>query len=123
MNKINTFDFDGVIYMGPDFAGMRPCKDDIIITGRPLEESKFVYKILSERDINNPVYFNPTPRKDPKYSREQSGKWKAEVITNLKLRYNIGLHYEDDKIQSDIINHYHPEIKIVHIQHEELIEY
>ena len=52
MNKINTFDFDGVIYMGPDFTGIRPCKDDIIITGRPIGESKFVYDILYERDIN-----------------------------------------------------------------------
>ena len=123
MNKINTFDFDGVIYMGPDFTGMRPCKDDIIITGRPLEESKFVYKILSERDINNPVYFNPTPRKDPKYSRKESGEWKARVLDQLKEQYIIGLHYEDDEIQSKIISSYHPDIKIVHVQHGQLIEY
>ena len=46
MNKINTFDFDGVIYMGPDFTGMRPCEADIIITGRPIAESRFVLDIL-----------------------------------------------------------------------------
>ena len=36
--KINTFDIDGVIYMGEEFTGVRPCRDDIIITGRPQEE-------------------------------------------------------------------------------------
>ena len=123
MNKINTFDFDGVIYMGPDFTGIRPCKDDIIITGRPIGESKFVYDILHERDINNPVHFNPIPREHSDYSREQSGKWKAKVLINLKKIYIIGLHYEDDEIQSEIISSYHPDIKIVHVQHEQLIEY
>ena len=71
MNKINTFintfDFDGVIYMGPDFTGLRPCINDIIITGRPISESKFVLEILSERHINNPIHFNPIPREDPEY--------------------------------------------------------
>ena len=127
MNKINTFDFDGGIYMGPDFAGMRPCKDDIIISGRPIAESKFVFDVLSERDINNPVYFNPKRREDARYSREDSGKWKAKVLDQLKEQYNIGLHYEDDDIQSKIISSYHPEIHIVHVQHAgphgQLIEY
>ena len=123
MNKINTFDFDGVIYMGPDHTGLRPCKDDIIITGRPIGESKFVYDILYERGINNSIYFNPIPREDPEYSREASGIWKAKVLDQLKQQYIIGLHYEDDEIQSEIIHQHHPDIKIVHIQHGEIIEY
>ena len=123
MNKINTFDFDGVIYMGPDFTGLRPCINDIIITGRPISESKFVLEILSERHINNNVFFNPIPREDPEYSREASGEWKAKVLTQLKLQYNIGLHYEDDEIQMNIIRKYHPDINMVHVQHGQLIEY
>ena len=74
MNKINTFDFDGVIYMGPYLTGLRPCVNDIIITGRPIAECKFVYDVLSERYIDNPVFFNPTRREDARYSREESGK-------------------------------------------------
>ena len=120
---INTFDFDGVIYMGPDFTGMRPCENDIIITGRPLKEADFVYNILSERNINNKVYFNPTPRESSEYSRETSGEWKASVLFNLKTLYKIGLHYEDDEIQMHVIQRYHPDIKIVHVQHGQIIEY
>ena len=120
---INTFDFDGVIYMGPDFTGIRPCENDIIITGRPLKEANFVYNILSDRCINNPVYFNPIPREDPEYSREASGRWKAKVLEQLKLQYDIGLHYEDDEIQMKIIHKFHPNINIVHVQHGQLIEY
>jgi|ETN01SMinimDraft_4_1059930.scaffolds.fasta_scaffold124292_2 hypothetical protein len=127
MNKINTFintfDFDGVIYMGPDFTGLRPCINDIIITGRPISESKFVLEILSERHINNPIHFNPIPREDPEYSREASGKWKAKVLDQLKQQYMIGLHYEDDEIQSEIIQKIHPDICIVHVQHGQIIEY
>ena len=120
---INTFDFDGVIYMGPNFTGMRPCLNDIIITGRPISEMKFVNSILAERDIKNYVMFNPTSREHPAYSRECSGRWKSKVLTLLKAQYNIGLHYEDDKIQSDIIQKNHPDIHIIHINHGEILEY
>ena len=123
MNKINTFDFDGVIYMGPDFTGMRPCEADIIITGRPIAESRFVLDILFDRGINNNIYFNPTPREADEYSRETSGEWKSKVLTQLKQQYIIGLHYEDDEIQSEIIQKNHPDICIVHINHGEIIEY
>ena len=37
MKTINTFDIDGVIFMG-DYNGVYPSKDDIIITGRSIEE-------------------------------------------------------------------------------------
>ena len=40
--KINTFDIDGVIDFGDTYTGVRPCVNDIIITGR---------SVHSERDV------------------------------------------------------------------------
>jgi len=123
LSTINTFDFDGVIYMGTSLTGVRPCEDDIIITGRPYEEAKFVFDVLAERDINNYVFFNPVPRSDTLYSRKTSGHHKAKVLLMLRKQYNVGVHFEDDRVQSKVILEQIPDLQIIHIDHGELIEY
>ena len=117
MRKINTFDIDGVIYMGEDRTGVRPHSADVIITGRSYTQKEETIDFLREREIWNDVHFNPLTRDDPKYSRQESGKWKAKVLTLLKENYIIDLHFEDDPIQIAEILKVHPDQDIVHLQH------
>jgi hypothetical protein len=115
--KINTFDIDGVIYMGEEFTGVRPCRDDIIITGRPQEEFIETQKMLKSRGIYNLLYMNPLKRTDPDYSRESSGRFKAKTINTLiQEGYNIGMHFEDDLIQIKEIHKVHPTLDIIHMK-------
>ncbi len=117
MRKINTFDIDGVIYMGEGRTGVRPNSSDVIVTGRSYTQKEETIDFLRAHDIWNDVHFNPLTRDDPKYSRQESGKWKAKVLTLLKERYIIDLHFEDDPIQIAEILRVHPDQDIVHLQH------
>ena len=54
---INSYDIDGVIYMG-DYDGLRPGPDDIIITGRSINTEEETQKMLLEKGITNPLYMN-----------------------------------------------------------------
>ncbi len=118
MLKINTFDIDGVIYMGEGRTGVRPHHNDLIITGRSYTQEDETMTFLRKYEIWNDVHFNPISRDDPKYSRQESGKWKAKVLTNLKKDYIIDLHFEDDPVQIEEILKVHPDQKIVHLQHD-----
>ena len=118
MLKINTFDIDGVIYMGEGRTGVRPHHNDLIITGRSYTQEDETMTFLRKYEIWNDVHFNPIPRDDPKYSRQESGKWKAKVLTNLKKDYIIDLHFEDDPVQIEEILKVHPDQKIVHLRHD-----
>ena len=51
--KVNSFDIDGVIYFGEGTTGVRPCKDDVIITGRPFTDRAETIKILESRGKYN----------------------------------------------------------------------
>ena len=123
--KINTFDRDGVIYFGEDVTGVRPCRKDVIITGRSFEEKDYTINCLRNRGIYNTVFFNPLSRSDPAYSREESGKHKARVIEALKKSFDIGLHFEDDPVQIDEIRKMHPDLQIIHMvrEDEQLVKY
>ena len=57
--KINTFDIDGVIDFGDTYTGVRPCVNDIIITGRSVHtEREATEKMLRDRGINNMLFMN-----------------------------------------------------------------
>ncbi len=114
---INTFDIDGVIFMGDEFTGVWPGPEDIIITGRSITQSDETLSMLRERGIFNQVYFNPLRRSDPEYSREASGEWKAKVLRMLQICYDIGIHFEDDPIQIEKIQQAKLDINIVHLHH------
>jgi len=113
---INSFDIDGVIYMGDAFTGVFPGHDDIIITGRSIEEADVTNKMLQERGIANKVYMNPLPF-DQK-SRKSSGQHKARTLFYLEdIGYRIGIHFEDDPIQAEEIRKIMPHINIVMLEH------
>lgn len=117
-NKIiNSFDIDGVIYMGDSFTGVYPGPDDVIITGRSYEEREVTEKMLKSRGINNKLYMNTIPFKDK--TRKSSGQHKARTLFYLEqMGYRIGIHYEDDEIQAEEIRKVMPHINIVMLEHE-----
>lgn len=117
MSKIiNSFDIDGVIYMGTH-GGVYPGPNDIIITGRSFEELDETLWMLNNKGIHNKVYFNQLPF--DKKSRESSGIHKGNTILKLeKQGYKIGIHFEDDPIQIIEIKKIVPHVKIVYMQHD-----
>ena len=116
MVEINGYDFDGVVSIG-----INPCcKNDVIITGRCIDEQDYVRNILDARGITNEVYFNPMTLAErgnhTVEARTFSGKHKAKTIKELKeIGINVSRFFEDDKIQYDIIKESHNKIDIVHI--------
>ena len=120
---INTFDIDGVIYFGEDVTGVRPGRDDVIITGRSYQQELETIGMLKSREIHNHVMFNPLKRTDDSYSRRASGIHKAKCITKLMESYKIGLHFEDDPIQIIEIKEVHPELNVIYLVREGLIGY
>ncbi len=116
MKQINSFDIDGVIFMG-DYDGIYPGPNDVIITGRSIEEFKETEQMLKRKGITNSVYYNPLPF-DQK-SRESSGKHKGETIARLRAEgINIACHFEDDPIQIKEIRKILPDIHIIEVKHE-----
>jgi len=117
-NKIiNSFDIDGVIYMGDAFTGVFPGEDDVIITGRSYEEGDITMNMLKGRGIFNDVYMNPLAF-DQK-SRKSSGQHKGRTLFYLEqLGYCFGIHFEDDPIQAEEIRKIMPDINIVMLQHD-----
>jgi hypothetical protein len=116
-NKIiNSFDIDGVIYMGDAFTGVFPGPDDVIITGRSYEEADITINMLHSRGIFNEVYMNPLKFDDK--TRKSSGQHKARVLNRLlEQGYQIGIHFEDDTIQATEIRAAVPGINIVMLEH------
>jgi hypothetical protein len=114
---INSFDIDGVIYMG-EYGGVYPGPSDIIITGRSFEEELATLQMLKKKGINNEVFFNPIPF-DQK-SRESSGKHKANILNDLRLfkGIKVGIHFEDDPIQAAVIREDAPHVQVVLLQHD-----
>ena len=108
---VNCFDCDGVLTIG-----IRPAKDDIIITGRSFEEKPETEKFLRDSNIDNKIFFNPL--KFDQKTRQSSGEHKARILTVLKDNgFDIEIMFEDDPIQWEIVEQKCPWIKIVHIVH------
>jgi len=114
MKYINSFDIDGVIYMGEDIGGVYPGPDDIIITGRSVEEEVETMTMLRKKGIHNKIYMNPLPF-DQK-SRESSGRHKGMTMYYLEQTgINIKCHFEDDPIQAAEIAKIMPSVQLVMI--------
>jgi len=118
MTEINGFDCDGVISIPG--GGVYPGPNDIIITGRSIEEKSETEQYLKNRGIENRVYFNPLKFKDK--TRESSGGHKANVIITLKM-YDIKVvnFFEDDEIQAAVIRDQCPWVNVIILLHN-LIE-
>ena len=112
--QINTFDIDGVIYMGKGLRGVRPDPDDIIITGRSIEEAKATLTMLYQQGIFNQVFFNPIKYNEK--TRASSGLHKARTIEMLiESGYDIMFHFEDDPIQIELIRNYCKKVHVIAI--------
>jgi hypothetical protein len=114
--KINSFDIDGVIFMGAGRGGVYPGPHDVLITGRSVEEREETLAMLKSKGITNQVFFNQLPY-DQK-SRESSGIHKGNMINILKnLGIDIEIHFEDDEIQANEIRRLAPQVNVVLLQH------
>jgi hypothetical protein len=99
----NIFDFDGVTTIG-----IHPTVDDIIITGRTVDESRFVLDYVWRHGLQCPVYFNPctiqTRGRGTVECRKHSALHKAKTIVQLvNGGVQIGKIFEDDKVQIDVM--------------------
>jgi hypothetical protein len=102
--RINSYDIDGVLYLGPKYEGLNPGTEDVIITGRSFEQRAETLQFLRGRGIQNMVFFNPMSRNDLGYGRVASGIHKANVIKQLyDLDIEVVLHFEDDPVQREEI--------------------
>ena len=121
-NAISSFDIDGVIFLGGYADGLTPGPNDVIITGRSVEEKPETMDYMLERRIFNQVYFNPLAFNDK--SRSSSGHHKAKTINDFNRTNGfdrIVLHYEDDPIQVEIIRAACPDVFVVHVNTNGLI--
>lgn len=114
---LNSWDIDGVIFLGKGYRGLKPAPTDIIITGRSFEESEDTLEMLQSFGIYNKVFFNPLPF-DQK-TREGSGEHKARVLNQL-LGYGekVEIHFEDDPVQAQKIRELAPQVQVVEIVHD-----
>jgi hypothetical protein len=114
---INSYDIDGVIYMGETLNGVSPSEDDIIITGRSsFDERETTENLLKSRGFKNSLFMNPIPENQK--TRKSSGKHKARTLFYLEqLGYRFGIHFEDDEIQAEEIRKLMPHINIVMLKH------
>lgn len=115
-HELNTYDFDGVIYLNGAIPGVTPCHWDIIVTGRSFEEGDKVKARLKKRGIQNPVFLNPIRWADR--NRSSSGMHKAKILRQLlENGFKIGCHFDDDEVQLEVINREVPEVQTVHLVH------
>lgn len=120
IQKINSFDCDGVITLG-----LYPGPDDIIITGRSYEEKDETLKYFASKNIHNTVFFSP--HKFNEKTRIKSGIHKGSIILNL---FNTGtlvnIHFDDDIEQiaeiQKIIQRFGLKTNVVYINHNGLEE-
>jgi hypothetical protein len=116
IDYIYGYDFDGVISIGINPMS----KEDVIITGRCIDEKNLILNQLRKRKISNKVYFNPMTLEQrgnhTEQARTYSALHKAKKIEELKSRgLNVVRFFEDDELQKDIIQKNHPDLEIVHI--------
>jgi len=115
-SSFNTFDIDGVIYINKDVGGVYPGPNDVIITGRSVEEAPETYKMLEARGIFNTVFFQDVKYEDK--TRQSSGAHKATIINMFRENgFNLGVHFEDDEIQAIIIRARCPGHTVVLLEH------
>lgn len=116
---MNSFDIDGVIYLGEGRKGLLPRSEDVIISGRSFEEygvTKQQFEILG---IPGECVIYLADWKISHKTRRLSGLHKAYTLNRLigQLDKNIQIHFEDDPVQADIIRQFVPGVEVVMITH------
>ena len=116
MAAVNSFDIDGVIWLPAPYRGLKPEPQDVIITGRSIEERPETERFLASRGIANTVHFNPAPFQAK--TRASSGAHKASVLRALLASgVHVGIHFEDDPVQAQIIQDAVPAVTVVRVCH------
>ena len=114
--NVNSYDIDGVIFLD-GYEGVYPGPDDLIVTGRSIEEAHDTLAMLASRQITNPVFFNNRPFAEK--TRESSAYHKVQVLSMLIASgFQVGVHFEDDEIQKQILEKAELPLKVVHLQHD-----
>lgn len=102
--KLSIIDYDGTFTVG-----IIPMKNDIIITGRCIDEATEVLNIIHHKSsIGAVTYFNPIFLKDrgnhTEYSRTSAAVHKCNTITQLyQNSVEIEKIFEDDPLQIEIM--------------------
>ena len=120
---IKSYDCDGVISLDELGVGVRPSSpDDVIITGRSIDEKESTDAWLKKHGISNTVHFQVCPWEEK--TRESSGKHKANTINAINAigELKIHIHYEDDEVQAEQVRKYAPDVKVIMVNHDNLIE-
>ena len=123
----SAFDFDGVTSLG-----LHPTENDVIVTGRTIEEAhvirEYVEKNIPRYPEKIPVYLNPMHLAirgtGTVHSRTSSALHKAKTIVQLTLKKGVPrCIFEDDALQIEVMisefkKYGHPELvdRIVHIR-------
>jgi hypothetical protein len=102
---VKGFDLDGVITIG-----IFPGPDDVIISGRSVDEALDTLLALRALGIKNQVFFSPVEVVEKNETR--SGTFKARVIRRL----GITQFFEDSYEQAAIIKKLCPSCAIVMIR-------
>lgn len=119
--RINSYDIDGVIYMGEDLLGLHPQPNDVIITGRTRPQQVKTQGMLNDRGILSFLFINPIDIDNS--PREVSGRHKAAVLTMLDENGRVVMnHFEDDHLQADIIREFCPWVNVVIIDNGGLVK-
>lgn len=111
------YDFDGVVSVGVNPRWT----DDIIITGRCIDEAEYVREWVDENtSFIGEIIFNPMTLAErgnhTVQARTYSGQHKARTIKRLREEgYNLTRFFEDDPIQKAIIEESNPDVEVVHI--------
>ncbi|SRR6266550_460147 len=115
---MNSYDIDGVIWLGKDCEGIYPGPRDVIITGRSWQEAEETVDMLNLRDIHNEIYFNSTRLLEK--TRRDSGEHKANTIKWFKERLNkeIRIHFDDDPLQAAIIRERCPWVTVIELKQD-----
>jgi hypothetical protein len=118
MKSVFGYDFDGVVSIGITPSSSQ----DVVITGRCLDESEIVFDILKKRNILCNVYLNPMLLAErgnhTESSRILSAHHKAKTITVLEREKicKVVRFFEDDPLQLDILKKFHPDLEYVFIE-------
>lgn len=115
---MNSYDIDGVVYLGEGRKGLLPRFGDVIITGRSFEEYDITVRQFKKLGIDPSNVIHMAPWPIVQKTREKSGLHKAYTLAKLVgSGYNIQIHFEDDPIQAEIIRQFVPSVTVVMITH------
>jgi hypothetical protein len=116
---MNSYDIDGVIYLGEGRKGLLPRPEDVIISGRSWDEYGTTQDQFTKLGVPVECVIYLAPWNITYKTRRLSGLHKANTLNMLigMMNKDIQIHFEDDPVQADIIRQFVPGIEVVMITH------